>query len=41
MYICDKKEEEQEEITKPSLLVYTLECTRPCTGGKRAITVCS
>ena len=34
--MCEN-EEEQEEIIKPSLFVYTLECTRPCADGERAI----
>jgi hypothetical protein len=34
-----KNEEEQDEIIKPSLFVYTLQCTRPCAGGERAIAV--
>jgi predicted solute-binding protein len=36
-----KNEEEQEEIIKPSLFVYTLEYIRPCAGGERAIAVYS
>jgi hypothetical protein len=32
-----ENEEEQEEIIKPSLFVYTLQSTRPCAGGERAI----
>jgi hypothetical protein len=34
--MCEN-EEEQEEIIKPSLFVYTLQSTRPCAGGERAI----
>ncbi len=34
--MCEKKEE-QKEIIKLSLFVYTLEYTRPCASRKRAI----
>jgi len=34
--MCEK-EEEQKEIIKLSLFVYTLEYTRPCASRKRAI----
>lgn len=36
-----EKKKEDEEMIKPSSFMYTVECLRPCKGGKRAIATCN